>query len=150
MILTKEQIMRLNANLFAEKSREILVELETLLPQLQDKPGDIRLVRTVYRAMAAFRGAGTLFGFDEVASLAEAMMNAFELPRNGDILVSPNLVNLSREAVHQIRTLVAVAVQESATTLASPIPGDFSQEGEEPLSFDMTNLQRLITSLNTL
>ncbi|MBF0610960.1 MAG: hypothetical protein G8345_04890 [Magnetococcales bacterium] len=149
-VLSKEQIMRLNAPLFAAKSREILLEMAAVLPALADDPTDLRHIRQVYRAMSAFRGAGAMFGFDDVASLAQAVMNALELPRNGDAPVSPTLLSLSQEAVQQIDTMVEIAVRESTDQtngnhgLESPTNGDL------PIHFDRERMEHLILTLNTL
>lgn len=52
---------------FQEEAREILVELESSLLELNENRGDKELVARAFRALHTIKGSGAMFGFDELA-----------------------------------------------------------------------------------
>jgi len=70
---------------FQEEAREILVELESTLLELNQRPEDGELVGKTFRALHTIKGSGAMFGFDEVAAFTHDLENAFDRVRNGRI-----------------------------------------------------------------
>lgn len=91
---------------FLEEAREILVELESALLALQENPVDQELVGRAFRALHTIKGSGAMFGFDELAGFSHNLENAFDEVRNGRLLVTPELIDLSLAALDQIRTML--------------------------------------------
>jgi len=52
------------------------------------------------------KGSGAMFGFDELAGFSHNLENAFDEVRNGRLLVTPELIDLSLAALDQIRTML--------------------------------------------
>jgi len=91
---------------FREEARELLVELESVLLELNEQPGDEGLVGRVFRALHTVKGSGAMFGFDALAAFAHKLENAFDEVRKGHLTVTPELVDLTLSALDQIRAMV--------------------------------------------
>ncbi len=97
---------------FREEAREILVELETALLELNENRGDIELVGRVFRALHTLKGSGAMFGFEDLAAFTHNLENAFDEVRNGRLEISSELVDLTLAALDQIRTMLEESVQK--------------------------------------
>jgi len=91
---------------FQEEAREILVELEAALLELNENPGNKDLVGRTFRALHTIKGSGAMFGFDELAAFTHNLENAYDEVRNGRLRVTPELINLSLAALDQIKGMV--------------------------------------------
>lgn len=91
---------------FREEAREIIVDLELALLELNKNPGDTELVGRVFRALHTLKGSGAMFGFDELAAFSHDLESAFDEVRSGRLLVTAELVDLTLAALDQIRAMV--------------------------------------------
>jgi two-component system, chemotaxis family, sensor kinase CheA len=91
---------------FREEAREILVELEATLLGLHDNPTDQELVGKAFRGLHTIKGSGAMFGFDDLAAFTHKLENAFDAVRNGELIISAPLVDLTLAALDQIRWMV--------------------------------------------
>jgi two-component system chemotaxis sensor kinase CheA len=91
---------------FQEEAREILVELESSLLELNESHKDIELVGRVFRALHTIKGSGSMFGFDELAAFTHHLENAFDEVRNDRLEVTSELIDLSLSALDRIRVMV--------------------------------------------
>jgi two-component system chemotaxis sensor kinase CheA len=57
---------------FLEEARDIMVELEAALLELNENRGDAELVGRTFRALHTIKGSGAMFGFDQLAACAMA------------------------------------------------------------------------------
>ncbi|HEX3662201.1 MAG TPA: chemotaxis protein CheA [Acidobacteriaceae bacterium] len=99
---------------FREEAREILVDLEASLLELNEKPGDTELVGRVFRALHTIKGSGAMFGFDDLAAFTHNLENAFDEVRKGRLAVTPELVDLALSALDRIRAMVEAQAGEPA------------------------------------
>jgi two-component system chemotaxis sensor kinase CheA len=97
-------------NSFREEAREILVELEAALLELNENRGDMELVGRVFRALHTIKGSGAMFGFEDLAAFTHNLENAFDEVRNGRLEVSSELVDLTLSAFDQIRAMLEEGV----------------------------------------
>jgi two-component system chemotaxis sensor kinase CheA len=111
---------------FQEEAREILVELESSLLELNESHKDIELVGRVFRALHTIKGSGSMFGFDELTAFTHNLENAFDEVRNGRLEVTSALIDLSLSALDQIKVMLeeagnrgVAALVTSATIVAS-------------------------------
>ena len=72
---------------FREEAREIVVELEASLLELNERCGDMELVGRVFRALHTIKGSGAMFGFDELAAFTHNLEKAFDEVRNGRLKI---------------------------------------------------------------
>ena len=102
---------------FREEAREILVDLESALLELNENRADLELVGRVFRALHTIKGSGSMFGFEQLAAFTHNLETAFDLVRNGKLQVGSELVDLTLSALDQIRAMLA---EGSATEPANP------------------------------
>ena len=91
---------------FREEAREILVDLEAALLELNERRGDLELVGRVFRALHTIKGSGAMFGFEDLATFTHNLENAFDEVRNGRLAVGSELVDLTLSALDQIRAML--------------------------------------------
>ena len=91
---------------YQEEAREILVELESSLLELNERPDDGELVGRVFRSMHTIKGSGAMFGLDELAAFTHHLETAFDEVREGRLIVSSMLVDLSLEAADLIKKML--------------------------------------------
>jgi two-component system chemotaxis sensor kinase CheA len=99
---------------FREEARELLVELEGVLLELNERREDEGLVSRVFRALHTIKGSGAMFGFDELAAFTHNLENAWDEVRKGELKVTPELVDLTLAALDQIRAMVEEEAAETA------------------------------------
>jgi two-component system chemotaxis sensor kinase CheA len=91
---------------FREESREILVDLEAALLELNENRGDKELVSRVFRSLHTIKGSGSMFGFDRLAGFTHNLETAFDEVRNGRFQINSELIDLTLSALDQIRAMV--------------------------------------------
>ena len=91
---------------FQEEAREILVELESALLELNDNRASTEVIGRAFRALHTIKGSGAMFGFDELSGFTHNLENAFDEVRNGRLSVTSDLVNLSLSALDQIKAML--------------------------------------------
>jgi len=91
---------------FREEAREILVDLEAALLELNENRADDELVGRVFRALHTIKGSGAMFGFEVLAAFTHNLETAFDEVRNGRLQVTPELVDLTLSAMDQIRAML--------------------------------------------
>ena len=91
---------------FREEARELLVELEASLLELEETPADADLIGRVFRAMHTIKGSGAMFGFDEIASFTHGIETVYDAVRNGKLQVTKTLIDQTLRAGDQIRKMV--------------------------------------------
>ena len=99
---------------FREEARELLVELEGVLLELNERREDEGLVGRAFRALHTIKGSGAMFGFDDLAAFTHKLENAWDEVRKGRLRVTPELVDLTLAALDRIRTMVEEEAGETA------------------------------------
>jgi two-component system chemotaxis sensor kinase CheA len=116
--LSNANIIDKHKQAYQEEAREILVELESSLLELNERPSDSALVGRVFRSMHTIKGSGAMFGFDEVASFTHHLETAYDEIREGRLIVTSKLVDLSLEAVDLIKRMLDESPGESSANNA--------------------------------
>ncbi len=88
---------------FREEARDILVDLEAALLELNEHRHDMELVGRAFRSLHTIKGSGAMFGFDALAAFTHELESAFDSVRNGQIPVTSELVDLTLSALDHIR-----------------------------------------------
>lgn len=91
---------------FQEEARELLVELESSLLELDQNRTDTELIGRAFRALHTIKGSGAMFGFEDISGFAHGLEAAFDLVRNGQAAATGDLINLGLAAGDQIRTML--------------------------------------------
>ena len=95
---------------FREEAREILVDLEAALLELNENTGDGELVGRVFRGLHTIKGSGSMFGFEELAAFTHNLETAFDEVRNGRLEINSDLIDLTLAALDQIRAMLEEGV----------------------------------------
>ncbi len=104
---------------FLEEAGDLLPELEAGLLELDDNPGDSDQINRVFRALHTIKGSGAMFGFEEVSGFTHELETAFDLVRNGELVLSKDLLNLTFQAKDAIQALLMEKDQEQSLVLQS-------------------------------
>ena len=91
---------------FQDEARELLVELESALLELDQNRDDGEVVGRAFRALHTIKGSGAMFGFDDIAGFAHNLETAFDRLRNGQLAATADLINLTLAAGDQIKTML--------------------------------------------
>jgi two-component system, chemotaxis family, sensor kinase CheA len=103
---------------FREEAREILVDLESALLELNDNRGDPELVSRVFRGLHTIKGSGAMFGFEDLATFTHNLETAFDEVRDGRLQINSELIDLTLSAMDQIRAML----EEGAEGAPAPDP----------------------------
>jgi two-component system chemotaxis sensor kinase CheA len=91
---------------YQEEARELLIELESALLDLEERPDDQELIGRVFRAMHTIKGSGAMFGFDDIAAFTHQIETAYDKVRQGEIPVTKKLINLTLTAKDIIKGML--------------------------------------------
>lgn len=91
---------------FREEAREILIDLESALLELNEHVEDRELVDRVFRALHTIKGSGAMFGFERLAAFTHQLETAFDRVRSGKSPVCAELIDLTLGAVDAIRSML--------------------------------------------
>jgi len=91
---------------YREEAGELLAELETSLLDLEETPDDQDLINRVFRAMHTIKGSGAMFGFDAIAAFTHEVETVFDLVRNGKMVVTKELLDLTLKSRDHISILL--------------------------------------------
>ncbi len=94
---------------FHEEARELLVELESALLELDERRDDLEVVGRAFRALHTIKGSGAMFGFDDIASFTHDLETTFDQLRNGHLAVTADLISLALGASDQIKAMLEEA-----------------------------------------
>ena len=89
-----------------EEARDVLVDLEAALLELNENRSDEELVGRVFRALHTIKGSGAMFGFEDLAAFTHNLETAFDEVRNGRLEVGSELIDLTLSALDQIRAML--------------------------------------------
>ena len=131
--------MDMHQQVFIEEATELLEELEHSLLVLEETPDDNDVIGRVFRAMHTIKGSGAMFGFDNIAKFTHEVETVFDLVREGKLLVTENLINLTLNARDKIRKMLAASthddivvdqnkVDEIVKSLKKLVTGDHPEE----------------------
>jgi two-component system chemotaxis sensor kinase CheA len=96
---------------FREEARDVLVDLESALLELNQNRNDRELVGRAFRDLHTIKGSGAMFGFDRLAAFTHDLETAFDEVRNGRLSITAELIDLTLEALDRIK---AMLVEEGA------------------------------------
>ena len=99
---------------FREEAREIVIDLESALLELNENHADVELISQVFRGLHTIKGSGAMFGFEDLAAFTHNLETAFDRVRGGQLDVSAELIDLTLAALDQIRAMLQDGVDLSA------------------------------------
>ena len=118
---------------FRMEAEEHLSALEDSLLEMEQTPNDPELIALAFRAMHTIKGAGGMFGFNDLSGFTHHLETAFDKVRSGSYPVTPELISVMLDAKDHIagmlespeQTRVQLHVGQSLLNrLHKIIPGD--------------------------
>jgi two-component system chemotaxis sensor kinase CheA len=91
---------------FIRESEEEITKLNNSLLDLESDPGDREAMDQIFRTAHTLKGNFGAMGFDEASNLAHAMEDLLDEIREGEMQVSPDVMDLIFAGVDQIETIV--------------------------------------------
>ncbi|GFK93426.1 Chemotaxis protein CheA [Fundidesulfovibrio magnetotacticus] len=95
------------AQLFKEEAAELLADLEHMLLELENDPGNAECIAKVFRDIHTIKGSGAMFGYDELARFAHDVETVFDKVRSGELQLTTELLGLTLEAKDHVGRLLA-------------------------------------------
>lgn len=89
MSLTDDEML----DVFVQESREHLESLEPDLLSLEENPGDSETINRIFRSVHSLKGTSGFFGLDKISKLAHVMENLMSLARDGELTLTPPMVD---------------------------------------------------------
>ncbi len=123
--LTEQQIR----GLFAQEAQVRLAHLDQLLLQLEDRPDDEDLIRSVFRELHTVKGSSAVAGLGEVSQVAHHLEELVGEVRSGRLAVTADVVDTLLTGADALRAAVSASASEGpgvpvvADRRAGPPPG---------------------------
>jgi len=92
---------------FIEEAKELLLDLEKALLELEQTPQDTKLIEQAFRAMHTLKGTSSMFGFVKVGNLTHDLETVYEFIRNGKTTFTPEIQHVTFSSVDLIHELLA-------------------------------------------
>ena len=105
-------------DIYRTESLETLDDIEAALLALEECQDDSELIRRVFRGMHTIKGSGAMFGFINISKFAHQIEMIFEQIRNGELLVTHELMDLTLLSCDLIREMLAESGQGETTLTA--------------------------------
>jgi len=95
------------ATLFKEEAAELLADLEQMLLELENDPGNAECIAKVFRDIHTIKGSGAMFGYTELARFSHDVETVFDKVRSGELELDGGLLGLTLAAKDHIGKLLA-------------------------------------------
>ncbi|MGI9442597.1 MAG: chemotaxis protein CheW [Rubripirellula sp.] len=92
---------------FLEESEENLDQLDQDFVSLEQDPGDLERLDSIYRAIHTIKGTSGFFGFSKLGAVAHAAENLLSRLRDGEITLNEGLTSALLVSVDAIRDILA-------------------------------------------
>jgi two-component system chemotaxis sensor kinase CheA len=100
-----EILARMRA-VFQTEAVDLLNELDNSLLQLEAEPASGELINRVFRAIHTLKGSGATAGFERLSHFAHRVEEVFNAARDGDVQITPELVDLALRACDLLRAFL--------------------------------------------
>lgn len=95
------------ATLFKEEAAELLADLEQMLLELENDPGNAECIGKVFRDIHTIKGSGAMFGYTELARFSHDVETVFDKVRAGELELDGELLGLTLAAKDHIGKLLS-------------------------------------------
>lgn len=93
--------------LFLEEAEEQLLKLDDGFLQLEKDPGNLEILKEIFRAAHTLKGSSATMGLTQIALLTHAMENLLDPLRNGTLAVTPEIIDVLLEGTDSLRLLTS-------------------------------------------
>ena len=100
---------------FVSECRESITDLNNALLALEDDPGDDDAIESVFRTAHTLKGNFGAMGFSNASELAHVLEDLLDEIRDGEIEVTPEIMDAAFDGVDRIETIVDEIDREGDT-----------------------------------
>jgi len=104
---------------FISEAQEQIENLEQLLLQLEDAPGNSELLNALFRCAHTVKGSAGIFGLDRVVAFTHHIETLLDKLREGQICLTPALDTLLLKCNDELRVLIAHAASPEEEPVAA-------------------------------
>ena len=91
---------------FLEESEENLDQLDQDFVMLEQNPGDLERLGSIYRAIHTIKGTSGFFGFSKLGGVTHSAENLLSRLRNGDFALNQDLTTALLRSVDAVREVL--------------------------------------------
>ena len=99
---------------FLEESEENLDQLDQDFVSLEQQPGDLERLDSIYRAIHTIKGTSGFFGFSKLGAVAHSAENLLSRLRDGELTLTEELTSALLESVDAIRKILSQISSDGA------------------------------------
>jgi two-component system chemotaxis sensor kinase CheA len=102
---------------FLQEAGELLSEVDNKLVELEKRPDDRNLLNDIFRGFHTIKGGAGFLNVDNLVTLCHKTENLFDKLRNGELTLTPELMDVIMAATGVVRTMfgdLSQAVQPGA------------------------------------
>ncbi len=103
-------------NAFVSESRESITDLNNALLELEDDPDNDESIESVFRTAHTLKGNFGAMGFSNASELAHVLEDLLDEIRDGNIDVTPEIMDAAFEGVDRIETIVNEVERDGEST----------------------------------
>ncbi len=96
---------------FLDECQEILDQLSNNLASLEKDPGNEEIINQIFRAAHSIKGSSSFVNLEQMTSLAHKMEDVFSKIREGEIIVTPSLIDTMYLGLDKLSELREEAVK---------------------------------------
>jgi two-component system, chemotaxis family, sensor kinase CheA len=128
---------------FLLEAGELLSEVDNKLVELEKRPDDRNLLNDIFRGFHTIKGGAGFLNVDNLVTLCHKTENLFDMLRNGELQLSPELMDVIMAATGVVRNMfgdLAQTVQPAAADaglladLEAALAGNLAKAGAAPAS----------------
>ncbi|TJZ65876.1 chemotaxis protein CheA [Chitiniphilus eburneus] len=105
---------------FLTESSDLLSEVDNKLVELEKRPDDKHLLNDIFRGFHTIKGGAGFLNVDVMVSLCHRTENLFDKLRNGELALTPELMDSILAATGVVRDMFTSLTQGRAPQAASP------------------------------
>ena len=99
---------------FLIESFELVEKLDEDLVELENTPEDLELLNGIFRVAHTVKGASSFLNFDVLTHLTHHMEDVLNKARHGDLLITPDIMDVVLESIDLMKALLNVIRDTSA------------------------------------
>jgi two-component system chemotaxis sensor kinase CheA len=99
---------------FVEEVKELLLQLEDDLINLENNPESPEIVNNIFRVMHTLKGSAGMVGFKNIQDLTHGFENTYEQIREGKLHVNSDIIDVTLKAKDLILVMLAGEADDSA------------------------------------
>lgn len=99
---------------FLVESFELIEQLDQDLVELETRPDDLELLNRIFRVAHTVKGASSFLNFDVLTHLTHHMEDVLNRARHGELVISPNIMDVILESIDLMKALLNTIRDTSA------------------------------------